>query len=115
MTDVIATKPGVGRERSESLDAARFVAAIGIVWLHTYIDDFDPRLADAGRYSVPLFAMTAVYLQSRSQRWKPEGVFSRFATGRFRRLYLPFLFWTLVYYLSAKLKRMLISHQPLRY
>ena len=94
------------------LDIGRFVAIAAIVWLHTWMD-YRPRVADAARFAVPFFTAAAMFLLMRSLRRKPQIPFGDFAARRFRRLYLPFLGWDVVYLISSDLKRRFVSHLPM--
>jgi peptidoglycan/LPS O-acetylase OafA/YrhL len=113
MTADISQPPMMQPTRIAALDLARIIAALGIVWLHAFIDDFDPRMASFGRFAVPFFLFTAIYLQACRQQRNPSADFGEFAVQRFRRLYVPFLAWTAIYCVAAQFKRRFISHLPL--
>ena len=102
-----------GQQRVPGLDAGRFLAAVGIVWLHTA--GIGPATAPAGaigRFAVPYFTLIAVALVVDGVARESPPDFARFARGRFARIYLPFLSWTAVYLLLRLAKHALRPSSP---
>ena len=105
---------GIAREsRASCLDAGRFLAAVAIVWLHTA--GIGPAIAPAGaigRFAVPYFTLIAVALVvNGAARATPSDLY-QFARGRFTRIYLPFLYWTVIYLLLRLGKHALVPSSP---
>jgi peptidoglycan/LPS O-acetylase OafA/YrhL len=100
-------------ERFIAIDAWRFAAAAAIVWLHTCYDGALPNAGNLGRFAVPYFSALAMYLLYQNVRRRPNQDFFGFAAKRAKRIYLPFLGWSVIYLLSSNLKRHFVSHQPL--
>lgn len=97
--------PAVAVERSSALDAARFLAAAAIVWLHSLpINPAWSHVADLGRLAVPFFSLSAMVMIGETLRRAPQITIGQFAAKRFRRLYVPFLAWTAIYVLLRDLK-----------
>jgi peptidoglycan/LPS O-acetylase OafA/YrhL len=91
--------------RSQCLDAARFLAAAAIVWLHAM--GGSPtwyKLANLGRFSVPFFVISAMVLIGESLRRKPESRFEKYASGRSLRIIGPLLVWSAVF-VAARLAK----------
>jgi peptidoglycan/LPS O-acetylase OafA/YrhL len=91
--------------RLASLDTARFLAAVGVVWIHACQTDETASWAAVGRFAVPFFSATAGYLSVLSlTKHAPASLWS-FASSRFTRLYLPFLAWSIIYLLFKLTKK----------
>ena len=97
--------------RMAVFDVARFIAAAGIVWLHTVESPTLGPTAEIGRFGVPFFAMGAVFFLMEGLRRQPQRRFGKYAVGRFVRIYVPFLAWTAAYILMRDLKHRLLSGQ----
>lgn len=98
-------------DRIWTLDAARLVASIGIVWCHSV-----PVGAPAGMYGVygtPFFTLVAVFFLLRGTRNHPDRGFLGYAASRATRLYLPFLAWSAAYFLVRNLKSVLFGEELL--
>ena len=91
--------------RLESLDTARFLAAVGVVWIHACQTDETTSWAAMGRFAVPFFSATAGYLSVLSLTKHAPASLSSFASSRFTRLYLPFLAWSIIYLLFKLTKK----------
>ncbi|MCL2647422.1 MAG: acyltransferase [Phycisphaerales bacterium] len=101
------------KQRLEALDAARLLAALGIIWLHTL--PINPRfgaLSNLGRIAVPFFVIAAVMLVAEGLRRHPARSFLDYAGSRFTRIYVPFLIWTAIYILLRDLKSWLRPGNP---
>ena len=110
--DLPSRAPLPPSERLPAIEAWRFAAAAGIVWLHTCAYEALPNAGNLGRFAVPFFSALAMYLLYQSIRRNPDQDFFSFATRRTRRIYLPFLAWSVIYLLAKNLKRHFVSHQP---
>lgn len=106
------TIDGVGRqtERMEFLDAMRFIAAAGIIWLHAFQIGLNP-ISDIGRLSVPFFVISALAMIFQGIERKQQ-TNSAYAMSRFKRIYVPFLFWTAVYLLLRNMKHLIRPDNP---
>jgi peptidoglycan/LPS O-acetylase OafA/YrhL len=90
------------------MDAARLLAAVGIICLHTF--GISPKwgyLGDLGRFAVPFFVLTAVVLTGEGLRRKGDRPFGTYVWSRFRRIYVPFLLATVLYILLRDAKHFL--------
>ena len=97
----------------EMLDAVRFLAAAGVILLHS-VTLYPPNvpLGALGRFAVPFFTMVAVALTVDGIRRKPGSSLTAYVTGRFQRIYAPFLVWTAIYLLLRNVKYQFIAHEP---
>ena len=86
--------------RYDVLDAMRFDAAIAIIWLHTFGGGQWAAWGFVGRYAVPFFSASAVYLIFKSVDRNPSKPFTDYALSRVSRLYVPFILWTAIYCLA---------------
>jgi len=87
-------------QRWGSLDSARFLAAVGVIWLHVCQLPEIVSGSAAGRFAVPFFSATAAYLLVGSLlRSKNQPSVRTFVTTKLGRLYPPFLAWSLIYVL----------------
>ena len=100
-------------DRIPTLDAARFLAAVAIVWLHAPEVPLLERTGDPfTRWAVPFFTAAAVFLLIRGLMRNPDRSFNQYVTSRALRLYAPFLAWTLVYFALRQAKRAVLSGEP---
>lgn len=79
--------------RDVELDAMRFLAGVGVVWLHAAV----VLPSGAGRFAVPMYVVAAVLLTTFSLRKRPEQSLIAYLGKRWLRLYPAFLFWCVVY------------------
>ncbi len=85
----------ISNDQLPSLDAGRFVACLGVIIIHTFgICSSFQNISAIGRFSVPFFVCTAVFLIAKSILNKPHQSFLTYFIQRFNRIYMPFLFWT---------------------
>lgn len=82
----------------------RFVAACGIVWIHTVESDPLKSSVALGRFAVPFFTVASIWLLSQSLRRKPELKWTQYAASRTVLLYGSFLLWNAIYFLARWLK-----------
>ncbi len=92
------------------LDLARFVAALGIIWLH--IDgnsslDWAKRM---GRFAVPFFAASATFLAANTVWRRPNLTIAKYAKDRFVRIYFLFLAWSVIYWAARSASHMVFEH-----
>jgi len=93
------------------IDAARTIAAAGTVWVHSIRDPNVAHLNHIGRFAVPFFAFIAAWFMVAGLRKDPRKPFTDHVSNRFDRIYAPFLFWSVVYFLARELKGWLFPEQ----
>jgi fucose 4-O-acetylase-like acetyltransferase len=96
--------------RNPTLDAARVLAAMGLVWIHTTQSSLS-RFHILGRFGTSFFILAAIFFIFHPLGSSPRLSYGAYALKRFRRLYIPFAAWSLIYLLARDLKRILI-HEP---
>ena len=88
------------KQRFITLDAVKVLAAISIIWLHTVMHlpqlEFTSVL---GRFAVPFFACTSVFIIFIKVINQPKVGFREYLISRLKRIYLPFLTWSIIYLL----------------
>lgn len=75
--------------RNGTLDMARFLGAVGIVWFHAGAPG-----REIGYAALPMFTTVLIYLGLRSRR---VGTFSEVVVARARRLLGPWAVWSAIY------------------
>jgi peptidoglycan/LPS O-acetylase OafA/YrhL len=95
--------------RIQTVDAARFVALLGIVFIHTVESPELAPYAAIGTFQVPFFVFLSLYFQVRSFRGEPQRPLGAYAWGRIQRLYTPFLAWSVIYLVARNLKKLLLD------
>ncbi len=98
--------------RWAALDAMRLVAAYAIVWIHTVRAPVLEASMSLGRFAVPFFVFSAVFLTFEGLRRHPGRTFPEYARQRFVRIYLPFLAWSGIYLIFKGVKWMLLPNLP---
>lgn len=93
--------------RNESVDVVRLFAAAGIVFVHAAESEPLVRWGNFFRFAVPFYLFASLYFQSLSLRRNPERTLAQYTAIRLKRLYLPFLAWSVIYLLAHDLKRVL--------
>jgi peptidoglycan/LPS O-acetylase OafA/YrhL len=78
-------------------DLVRFLAVIGVIWLHVTYHGALIGWAELGRFAVPFFAGAGVYMAYGSLRRHGDVSMSQYAQARFRRVYVVFLGWSVIY------------------
>lgn len=88
--------------RYDGIDAFRVVGIYTVVYYHFHLAwgqqipiTWFERLRGC---AFPFVIMTSFFVLSRSILSKPERGFRRFFTGRFKRIEIPFLIWTFIYW-----------------
>lgn len=92
------------------LDCARLLAVISIVWLHTPESTLLEKSVDIGRFAVPFFTFAALFLAFQSSLRHVESSLGSYVSTRFRRIYLVFLFWSLVYGIVRTIRDFTLRH-----
>ncbi|MBC8108720.1 MAG: acyltransferase [Anaerolineae bacterium] len=95
--------------RLVALDAARFLAAIAIIWQHTPESPQLKPYSSLAAFAVPFFVAASILMTIESLRRKPDRRFAPYAAARFIRIYIPFLIWTAIYLLIRNLKHSLLT------
>lgn len=84
-----------------ALALVRFLAVAGVIWTHACGEirwmgtGFD--FADAGRFGSAFFTQCSVFLVMLKAFSRDDLTWLENARGRFMRVYLPFLLWSLIY------------------
>lgn len=91
--------------RNETIDVVRLVAAVGIIYIHAIRSPVLDSSRNLFRFAVPFYLFASLYYQAQSLRRKQNKTFANAALARLKRLYVPFLAWSLVYLLARDLKR----------
>jgi surface polysaccharide O-acyltransferase-like enzyme len=113
-TDEVVRAPLLRPPRNQTLDAARGLACIGVIWVHTVIDSPElARSASLTRFGTPFFVLAAVFFLLTGLSTKASAGWSAYAIQRFRRLYIPFLVWSFIYLLLRTGKRTLMTQDGL--
>src|SRR2546421_5473934 len=100
--------------RNQTLDAARGLECIGVIWVHTVIDSPDlTRSASLARFGTPFFVLAAIFFLLTGLSTKASAGWGAYALQRFKRLYIPFLVWSLIYLLLRTGKRALMTQEGL--
>ena len=98
-TEVAAAPPRVRPDasakprRDADLDAMRFLASAGVVWVHAAA--VSP--SGIGRFAVPMYVVAAILLTTFSLRKRPDQPLASYLGARWARLYPAFLFWCVIY------------------
>lgn len=95
--------------RRTGLDAARILAALGIVWTHANADAEYASPAALGRFAVPFFSVVAgIFLVDtlRDASWSKA---KAFLIRRAGKLYIPFIAWTIIYIAFRMSASMVVS------
>ena len=101
--------PRNDRLRLTGLDAARFLAAIAIIWQHTPESPQLKPFASLAAFAVPFFLAASILMTVESVRRNPDRSFVSYTVARFKRIYVPFLIWTAIYLLIRDLKHRVLS------
>lgn len=96
---------GASGQRNQVLDAARFIAAAGVVWVHTVESTQFLHIGALGTFGVPFYVCVALYMMRRALARDAAVSLPKYYLHRFVRLYVPFIVWTIVYLLAIELKR----------
>ena len=91
----------------------RLFAAVGIVWMHAAGSAQGQMLFPLGTFGVPFYTLVAVLFMARGLSRDTELPLSRYIASRFQRIYIPFLFWSLIYVLLAEAK-LIVTDQTMQ-
>ncbi|MGH7178482.1 MAG: acyltransferase family protein [Tepidisphaeraceae bacterium] len=98
--------------RLEGLDVARLIAIAAIVFVHSRQSPELDRWGVIGTFGVPFYVFASLYFQARAFNQNPNRPFFAYVVARFRRLYIPFLAWSVVYLVARDLKHLFIAGVP---
>lgn len=107
----LARAPSRHTRRSAGLDAARLIAALAIIWIHVPRSSLAETTVFA-RFAVPFFTLAAVWFVARKAVHESLAAWPRFALARIRRLYLPFLAWSVIYVAFKGVKKFITPDLP---
>ncbi len=107
-----SVKPAATNSRIAWLDFTRLFAAYSIVWLHTPRSPQLMRWAVLGRFAVPFFTAGAVFFVIAGLRRQPQRTLREYTVNRFRRIYVPFLAWSLIYWVFKAGKKLALPDEP---
>lgn len=93
-------------------DVARLLAAVSIVWLHTPRSHELLHSGAIGRFAVPFFVCATIFFIWQQVLSKPQLTFTPYCESRFKRLYVPFLAWSVVYLAFKAVKHAALPDQP---
>ena len=93
------------------LDAFRFLAAVGVVWLHVAAAPGWERSRVLGRFAVPFFTCAAVFLAFDALRRRPGTTIGSYLDARVRRVYGLFLAWSVIYWAARAASTRFVEHR----
>ena len=110
MTSQAATVPATRGDAKllPALALMRFIAVAGVIWTHAcgqikwMGSGFD--FADAGRFGSAFFTHCSVFLVMLKAFGRDDLSFTQNVTGRFKRVYVPFLLWSMIYAINVDLR-----------
>jgi fucose 4-O-acetylase-like acetyltransferase len=88
------------------------IASLGIIWVHATRSAGTEHVSGAGVFGTAFFAAAAMFFLARGLRREPDRDYLDYTANRFRRLLLPFLAWSLIYFVFRNACRALLTHQP---
>ena len=84
--------------RVTGLDAARVLATLAIVWVHTAEEQGQAAsLSTLGRFGTSFYVIAAVFLAARSHLYRPQTRTMDVARKRAKRLLVPYALWCAIY------------------
>jgi len=98
--------------RDLGFDSVRLLASIAIVWAHSPRSEQIMWLQVLGAFGTSFFAAASVYFLAQGVRRDARRTLGRYALSRVRRLYVPFVVWSIVYLIFRNLCRTLITNKP---
>jgi surface polysaccharide O-acyltransferase-like enzyme len=99
-------------QRNYAIDQARFLAAAGVVWIHSLRSESLQPLKEVGRFAVPFFVILTILLTMQGVDRAPRRSLKEFITQKFQRLYLPMILWSVAYLLLKCMKIILQPNAP---
>lgn len=116
VADAIAASGARARRREsgriETLDAARLIAILAVVFLHSTETPTLKRFDLVGTFAVPFYLFASLYFQARSLRRDASRNIVQYVVSRLKRLYLPFVAWTFIYLVARNVKHLFVSDAP---
>lgn len=80
------------------LDAARVLATLGVVWVHTAeIQGQPPEINTLGRFGTSFYILAAIFFTARATLLRPDQSFWVALKKRSQRLLVPYLLWCAIY------------------
>ena len=89
--------------RFDTLDLFRVVSVWGIVLLHVHLlssGSYDDRIIRARDFAMPVLIMASFFVMAISFDRRPHRPFGQFFAGRVRRLLVPSIAWSLIYWIA---------------
>lgn len=102
------------KPRNEAIDVIRLIAAAGIVYVHTVHSPELIASRNLFRFAVPFYLFASLYFQSLSLRKRNDRSLWQYIAARVKRLYYPFLAWSLIYFVARDARRILEHHGRLK-
>jgi fucose 4-O-acetylase-like acetyltransferase len=99
--------------RDRAFDALRLVASISIVWAHTPRSPQLQWLLPLGSFGTSFFTAASIYFMTQGLKRDPQRSVTAYAEARIRKLYLPFVAWSVFYLLFRDACRYFVSKEPL--
>lgn len=91
------------KNRIIGFDYLRAFAAFSVVWIHgCYANPYLEKLSIINKYAVPCFILMSIFLLS--AKYSKEYPFKIFIRGLLKRIFCPFIFWTVIYLLLKYIK-----------
>ncbi|HWA97480.1 MAG TPA: acyltransferase, partial [Pirellulales bacterium] len=97
--------------RYRGLDVVRTLAMLCIIWIHVPRSPELRSTTIVARFAVPLFACVATYFAYRKGFATGFAGTLEYVVGRVRRVYLPFVAWSVVYLLFKAAKKLVAPEQ----
>lgn len=99
-------------QRNQTIDVIRFFAAASIVFVHAAKSPTLDYTRNLFRFAVPFYLFASLYFQSASLRRNTRRTYAELVIARIKRLYYPFLAWSVIYLLARNFKRIVVLHNP---
>jgi peptidoglycan/LPS O-acetylase OafA/YrhL len=98
------------KRRNENIDVIRLIAALSIVYIHAVRSLPLDASRNLFRFAVPFYLFASFYFQSLSLRKRTDRTLWQYILGRFKRLYVPYLAWSVIYLVARDIRRRLTLH-----
>ena len=105
---IVAPSPGA----ASMVDAIRVIASVLIIWIHVPQSDAMIATTIVGRFAVPFFVFAAVFFATQNGLQKRERTVRQTIGSRFRRIYAPFVVWSVIYVVFKGVKLLVVPNQP---
>lgn len=93
------------------IDLFRFICAAWVIWIHVPQSDYFLPSVSSTRFRMAFFTLLAVFFQLYTFD-RREHPFLQYFVTRFRRVYLPFLAWVVIYVPVRLLFKTVVTHDP---